>query len=218
MKNLFNKIRENKGKTIIIGIAVLLLIVLSVLFQTQNLNIEKIAFWKGDVDQTQTANVLDSDIVEVIEKINLTSKEEKIAQSSAIVIDGLVHFTKVKVPVLSDTDLFDYEGQKFGCDDEVVWIIKDVEPTPAPLNAAIRTMFETETGMFKPGNFLGTQEKLEFDEARIENGIAEIYLTGEFEVADECDAPRQFIQLEEVALQFDSVVGTQIFLNGELVR
>lgn len=218
MKNLFNKIRENKRKSVIIGLVVLVLIALSVLFQTQTFNRDNLAFWKGDIKDTQSANILNSDITKVIEKINLTSKEENISESSTMIIDGLIHFTKVKVPVLSDTDLFDYDGQKFGCDDEVVWVIKEVEPTPAPLNAAIRTMFETETGMFKPGNFLGKQENIEFVEARIESGIAEIYLNGEFNIENECDAPRQFIQLEEVALQFDSVVGVQIFLNGELIR
>lgn len=108
------------------------------------------------------------------------------------------------------------EGIQRGCD--VVYMMnKQIAPTPAPLNASLRALFNEEVQPdFEPGNFVATETDLEFINATIDNGIARVYLTGDYEVSeDECDANRPMIQIEETALQFSTVNSVEIYLDGE---
>ena len=115
--------------------------------------------------------------------------------------------------------MFDYEGEITSCGEEIAWVTTKVAPTRAVLNATIREMFTTDRDLgFEPGNVIAHQGEVTFEDARINNGIAKIYLKGQFSFNNECDALKPLIQLEESALQFDTVNTVQIFSDGELVR
>lgn len=66
-------------------------------------------------------------------------------------------------------------------------------------------------------NFIArTNRTLTFRRARVEEGTAHIYLEGELSgLGGVCDNPRAAIQIEETALQFDTVEEVQLYLNGE---
>jgi len=225
MNELRNKIVENKTKSAIIGVIVVLLIILGVLFNKGVLDAGKLAFWNNNQN---SANIADSDFIKDLMKD--IEGQESISDDSDVyvapefimteIVDGITYFNKVRVPVLASPDLFDYSGEKTqGCGDEIVWVMKDINPTRAPLTASINLLLDdTKDYGFTPGNFLARQDELSLDDVVIENAVAKISLSGEFTVDGVCDAPRQFIQLEEVALQYSTVDAVQIFLNGQLLR
>jgi hypothetical protein len=78
-------------------------------------------------------------------------------------------------------------------------------------------MFETKDNFgYMPGNYVASNTNLTFDKAVIENGVAKVYLNGDVgPLGGSCDNPRLQIQVEEAALQFNTVNSVEIYVNGE---
>jgi len=109
------------------------------------------------------------------------------------------------------------DGPMRGCD-RVVMVDRAIEPTTAPLTAALNELFSIETQEYAGWqNFIAkTNDTLSFNRAQVENGTAHIYLEGELSgLAGVCDNPRAMIQIEETALQFSTVDDVVFYLNGE---
>ncbi len=129
--------------------------------------------------------------------------------------DAPVH-ERVSLAVLDTERVTD--GKERGCD-YVTFISRDVAPTTAPLTAALQELFvidqERIGGHF---HFLArTNDTLSFDRVTITDGMARVYLTGELSgLAGVCDNPRARIQIEETALQYETVSDVEIYLNGEV--
>jgi spore germination protein GerM len=124
--------------------------------------------------------------------------------------------TAVKIALLDTTG--NGGGPVVGCD-TLTMVERTVPKTSAPLTAALQTLFAEPEGA-QPGthyNFIArTKNTLKFDHATVENGTANIYLTGSLSgLAGVCDDPRAQIQIEETALQFATVQKVQIYLNNK---
>ena len=110
-------------------------------------------------------------------------------------------------------------GPSRGCD-KVVMVNQQIPTTTAPLTAAMNALFSTSSttvgGWF---NYIPrTSATLQFSNATVVNGTANIYLTGSLSgLAGVCDDPRTDIQIKETALQFPSVQQVQLFLNNQPV-
>lgn len=118
---------------------------------------------------------------------------------------------------LLDRDVAEGEEPERGCD-MVAPITRNIEPTRAPLTAAMEALFSLErTDVQGFYNFIAkTNDTLSFDRARVEDGTAHIYFSGELSgLAGVCDNPRPRIQIEEIALQFATVEDVQLYLNEE---
>ncbi len=103
-----------------------------------------------------------------------------------------------------------------GCDD-VVLVPVTIAPTQAPLTAALTALFalpDEEHEGYR--NFIArTNSTLSFERATVEDGTAHIYFRGELSgLAGVCDDPRARIQIEETALQFETVDKVVLYLNG----
>lgn len=119
--------------------------------------------------------------------------------------------------VMLDRDVPEGEQSDRGCD-QLAPITRDIEPTEAPLTAALEELFAiNRTDVQGFHNFLAkTNDTLEFDRAEVTDGTANIYLTGELSgLVGVCDNPRAAIQIEETAKQFSTVEEVQLYLNGE---
>lgn len=108
-------------------------------------------------------------------------------------------------------------GKARGCD-TVTMVTRQAPYAAAVLTAALRALFAEPEGM-QGGtayNFIArTSSTLKFDHVTIANGTANIYLTGSLSgLSGVCDDPRAAAQIEETALQFDTVQRVQIYLNG----
>lgn len=107
-------------------------------------------------------------------------------------------------------------GQERGCD-RVVMVDESIEATTAPLTAALERLFAIDEETYQGWHHFiaSTNDTLSFDRARVENSTAHIYLAGELTgLAGVCDNPRARIQIEETALQFQTVDDVQLYLNG----
>lgn len=110
-------------------------------------------------------------------------------------------------------------GLSRGCD-KVVMVNQQIPPTTAPLTAVMNALFAISTttvqGWF---NYIPrTSATLQFSNATVVNGTANIYLTGSLSgMAGVCDDPRTEIQIQETALQFESVQHVQLYLNNQAV-
>lgn len=123
----------------------------------------------------------------------------------------------VRLAILANPDLFDYQNQPvLGCD-AVVYARVDINKTPKILNATLSTLFNDDFDYgFLPANFISTQKDLDFDYALIENGIAKVFLKGKVgPIESECDQTRIQNQIIETAKQFNTVKSVEIYLNGE---
>jgi len=104
-----------------------------------------------------------------------------------------------------------------GCDN-VVLTSRAVVPTTKPLTKALELLFTTPSTETGTNYVLNTADTLQFDRASVVNGEARIYLSGALTgINGVCDEPRVQSQLEETALQFETVNSVQLFLNGQAI-
>lgn len=105
-------------------------------------------------------------------------------------------------------------GGTLGCGDSLVPYTVSIEPTVAPLTAALTQLFTIGEQPYGYHNALG-QSNLRVRGIDIVDGVAEIDLTGELNVAGVCDLPRIQAQLQQTALQYSTIDSTKIFVNGQ---
>jgi hypothetical protein len=207
MNNFKEKVMENKTASIVTAAIIIILIILGILLGNGAID------FSGDnkANVSESGNMSDSN-----SELEMMKEGD---DSGSYDISGSVFFNTVKFPVFADPDLFDYKGGKNSCGDEIAWVTTNVAPTRAVLNATLKTMFDYKDDLgFTPGNSVANQADLNFDRAVIENRVAGIYLTGDFNIVDDCDISRIITQVEEATLQFGTVTAVQIFLNDELLR
>jgi spore germination protein GerM len=135
---------------------------------------------------------------------------------------ALTHRVKVFLIAVDDNGK---SGKRIGCNDSVVAVMREVRPTPAPLRVALeellrmpqeyRTSSTTASSSATPElyNALGRSE-LRLNRVSVQKGLARIHLGGRLTSGGVCDSPRIVAQIEETALQFPSVKGVKVFING----
>ena len=111
-------------------------------------------------------------------------------------------------------------GKKIGCGDSLVATTRSIQPTTAPLTAAINELLTT------PQHPAGNPPLENFWKGRnlrvvsvgILNNTATIRLAGEVFVAGICDVPRIESQIEETAKQFPTVKRVRVFIGNQTLR
>lgn len=108
-------------------------------------------------------------------------------------------------------------GQEIGCGDSVVPVEVQIEPTIAPLTAALETLFGINDRFYGQSGLYNAlyQSDLAVERIDLVSGVASIYLTGDLRIGGVCDEPRFRAQIEETALQYYTVNEVRIFVNGE---
>lgn len=108
-------------------------------------------------------------------------------------------------------------GPLVGCNDSVVPVQREIQPTPDPLQAALRELLSiSERSYGKNGLYNALfQSELSLEEVEVEEGKAVIYLAGELRIGGTCDAPRIEAQIAQTALQFPGVESVSVFLNEQ---
>jgi len=115
-------------------------------------------------------------------------------------------------------------GEEIGCDDSVVPVEVEIEPTVAPLTAALDKLLAIESREYGQSGLYHAlyQSDLTLVSASVVDGEAVLRLSGTLTLGGVCDEPRIQAQLRETALQYDTVDRVSIFVNGspmeELVR
>lgn len=173
----------------------------------------------GDVGYRVTYSIIDSDETNYQNVVNtilqsLSFIDSTVSSSSTY---QSVKLALLDYPAVGDNYTEESTGSEHGCD-RVVMVEQDIEPTTTPLTAALTALFAIDTEEYEGWqNFIAqTNDTLSFDRATVTDSVAHIYLAGELSgLAGACDNPRAAIQIEETALQFDTVDSVQLYLNDE---
>jgi hypothetical protein len=130
--------------------------------------------------------------------------------------EGSTGIAKVKIFLIGIDDN-GASGKKVGATDSAIPVLVDIEPTKAPLKAALTKLLSFHEPMYGQSGFYHSlyQSDLEIKSVIIENGEAVIELTGNLRLGGALDNPRVKAQIEETALQFDSVNKVSVFINGK---
>lgn len=108
-------------------------------------------------------------------------------------------------------------GRVFGCNDSLMPVLLQVDPTVEPLSDALQQLTGVESEFYGSTQLYNAlnQSELRLQSAAVDDGVARIALEGHVEIAGECDLPRFRTQLEATALQFDGVNEVEVTINGE---
>jgi hypothetical protein len=108
-------------------------------------------------------------------------------------------------------------GKKIGCNDSVVPVLITIDPTLGVLRVALNELFklegQREYGLSGLYNSL-YQSHLSIVSLNIVNRETIINLKGNLAPGGVCDDPRIKAQLEEIALQFNTIDKVSVFING----
>ena len=109
-------------------------------------------------------------------------------------------------------------GEEIGCGDSLVPVEVTFQPTVAPLTAALEELFAINTEFYGQSGLYSAlyQSDLSVDSIDIdENRHATINLSGDLLVGGVCDEPRVEAQIEQTALQYDTIDTVSVTLNGD---
>jgi hypothetical protein len=108
-------------------------------------------------------------------------------------------------------------GEMIGCNDSVIPVVVDIEPTVAPLTAALNELLSLGEQYYGQSGLYNAlyQSNLNVQGVDIDNREAIIHLTGNLQLGGACDNPRVLAQLEQTALQYATVDSVSITVNGQ---
>ncbi|MEW6196136.1 MAG: GerMN domain-containing protein [Bacteroidota bacterium] len=104
-------------------------------------------------------------------------------------------------------------GKPIGCNDVLVREEKNVIIERSPLEAALNELV-TSTPKGELKNFIKGPQ-LMLVQVTIANGIADVYLKGDFNISGVCDIPRIQEQLTETAKQFSDLEKVNFYINDQ---
>jgi hypothetical protein len=107
-------------------------------------------------------------------------------------------------------------GKRIGCNDSIIPITLQIEPTPAPLRAALTQLLAVKTQNYGESGLFNAlyQSDLRIDSLSIVDRRATVNLSGTLQISGACDAPRVQAQIEETVRQFATISSADIFVNG----
>jgi hypothetical protein len=109
-------------------------------------------------------------------------------------------------------------GEAIGCGDSLVAVPIQIEDQGDPLETAYQSLLSIKDRIVKPYGLYNAlyQSDLHLENASIdENGLAQVYLSGSYQLGGVCDDPRFEAQLTHTALQFPQMQQVEVFINGE---
>jgi len=164
---------------------------------------------KPTEDDSESENPNDNSTGDQSDKDDSDSESPSSGQDSAGVKNVKIYFIGIEDNGES--------GKKVGATDSVIPVTIDIEPTKAPLKAALSRLLAIDEQMYGQSGFYHSlyQSDLEIQSIVIKEGEATIKLTGNLKLGGALDNPRVKAQIEETALQFDSVKKVSIFINGK---
>lgn len=128
-------------------------------------------------------------------------------------VNGLFTRTQIYLIALEDAG---QAGEEIGCGDSVVPVAVEIEPTVAPLRAALERLLAIDSEFYGQSGLYNAlyQSDLQVQGIDIVNREAIINLTGNLALGGTCDNPRVDAQLRQTALQFSTVDAVTIRING----
>jgi hypothetical protein len=129
-------------------------------------------------------------------------------------VDGLVSRTYIYLIAIGDDG---QSGPLVGCQDSAVPVVVEIEPTAAPMTAAIQRLLADKRQYYGQSGLYNVfyQSGLQLEGVKVVSGQATINLSGSLTLGGVCDDPRVMAQLQQTALQYSTVTSAVIYLNGQ---
>lgn len=129
-------------------------------------------------------------------------------------VDGQFSRSQIFLIALEDNG---QSSDMIGCNDSVVPVVVEFEPTVAPLTAVLEQLLALDEEFYGQSGLYNVfhQSNLAVASVDIEAGEAIVQLTGMLNLGGVCDNPRVKAQLEQTALQFDTIDSATFYLNDE---
>lgn len=143
--------------------------------------------------------------------VNDTPLEELVMAPPPSETDGFTQTTIYLVAIGDEGQL----GEEIGCGDSLVAVDIEIEPTLAPLTAALNELLTTDGSEYGESGFYNSlyQSDLTLEDVTIVDGEAVISLSGTLTLGGVCDEPRVRAQLRQTALQYATVDEVSILVN-----
>lgn len=108
-------------------------------------------------------------------------------------------------------------GRAIGCDDSLIPVTVDIQPTLDPVRPALNALLDIDTRVYGQSGLYNAlyRSDLTVSDIGIRNGIATVELAGDLNMGGVCDVPRIEQQLRQTALQFPSVDRVIILVNAQ---
>lgn len=108
-------------------------------------------------------------------------------------------------------------GKKLDTGDSVVAVERVISTPETPLKGALSDLLSIKDRIYGKSGLYNSlyQSNLKVESAKIENGAATVNLSGTLRLGGVMDIPRVKAQLIETVMQFSSVKGSNIYINGK---
>jgi len=229
-KEFFKNISQTGWIIIVMVIVLILLVIVGVSLNKQEVKLVSSDEYANDTD------FIDSEVGEkLLEQIDgsfasakdsvLSTENVSSGEYSNSIEDATLYVQKTKevqVAVVIDEGEYIVEGlQEKECG-KFAFVTTRVPNKPGVINETLKAMFADKVDTdFEPGNIIPEYHpNLVFDKAVLEEGVAKIYLRGDFAEIEEnkCAKDLAINQIEETVKQFDTVVGVEIYQNLQKVN
>jgi hypothetical protein len=129
---------------------------------------------------------------------------------------------EVKVAVVIDDEKYAIDGMDELACGKFSFVLTRVPEVPGIINETLTAVFGDKVATdFTPGNIIpSTHTNLVFEKATLDDGIAKVYLRGEFaeESEDSCNKTLAVTQIVETVKQFDTVSEVEIYQNLQKIN
>lgn len=155
-----------------------------------------------------------ADIGEEWVGVIVLNNQESVSEVFEVTETGLFNQTQMFLVALGDAGR---SGTTIGCNDSLIPVTIDINPTIAPLTAALEELLAVDERIYGQSGLYNAlyRSELTLESVAIEDSEATIELSGNLAVGGVCDVPRITQQLRQTALQYSTVDTVSIFINGE---
>jgi hypothetical protein len=127
--------------------------------------------------------------------------------------DYLKKYTVLQIPLTTD-------GGNLGCGAKLFFAPHAVPKTTGVMDATYQLLFNLKPTpeIMEDGfrNVVGAYTQLFYDSVTLNNGVAKLYLSGTMYGPGHCAEPELRAQIEQAALQFDTVKKLEVYLNKKI--
>lgn len=169
---------------------------------------------------SQTQDFIEDATAQIFTKDNVLNGEYRNDVSSATTYVQNTQEVQVAVVVGNEAQKIVGDTIKVSCGQ--ISLVTTRVAGPAILTNALKALFENKiTTDFEPGNIIPSYHpELTLDTVVIENGVAKIYLGGNFDGEKEglCGASLAIAQITETAKSFDAVSSVEVYQGGKKIN
>ena len=172
--------------------------------------------------QTQAPTTIDDQVAQndPVDQVENTPPEEKgpicIGEycDGSMEADDTSHLTVLDIPLINTAS-----GGDIGCGASLFFAPHTVPQTQRVMNATYEKLFSLAAVSDVPSdmvrNYVATENQLTYESVALNSGIASVYLSGQI-LASHCAIPSFRAQMEQAALQFETVDRVEFYLNGNI--